>query len=152
MSTTRQDQINAIEALFQQLTWRGRMRFSQRVEKYGLTMPQYLALTKILKLGPDATMSEVSDALHLPRSSLTSIADRLVGLGLVVRGSLESDRRAVSATITPAGKKLIRTVEAKRNAELTAMLAELTTDELGEFARLLGTLLDALQQLPPDDG
>jgi DNA-binding MarR family transcriptional regulator len=83
---------------------------------------------------------------------MTSIADRLVGLGLVVRGSLESDRRAVSATITPAGKKLIRTVEAKRNAELTAMLAELNTDELGEFARLLGTLLDALQQLPPDDG
>jgi DNA-binding MarR family transcriptional regulator len=152
MSTTRQDQINAIESLFQQLTWRGRLRFSHRVEKYGLTMPQYLALAKIQKLGPDATMSEVSDALLLPRSSMTSIADRLVGLGLVVRGSLESDRRAVSATITQAGTELIRTVDAERNAELTAMLADLTTADLGEFARLLGELLEALQQFPPDDG
>ncbi len=152
MPTDRQDQINAIEALFQQLTWRGRMRFSHRLERYGLTMPQYLALAKIQKLGPDATMSEVSDALLLPRSSMTSIADRLVDQGLVRRGSLETDRRAVSATITPAGTELIRTVEAERNAELTAMLADLTTADLGEFARLLGKLLDSLQQLPPDDG
>ena len=97
-------------------------------------------------------MSAVADALLLPRSSMTSIADRLVEQGLVVRGSLESDRRAVSATITPAGTELIRTVDAERNTELTAMLADLTTADLGEFARLLGKLLDALQQLPPDDG
>ena len=48
---------------------------------------------------------------------MTSIADRLVDQGLVRRGSLETDRRAVSATITPAGKELIRTVEAERNAD-----------------------------------
>ena len=149
MPTDRQDQIRAIEASFQQLTWRGRIRFSRRVEKHGLTMPQYLALTRILTLDPDATMSAVADALHLPRSSMTSITDRLVEQGLVVRGSLESDRRAVSATITEAGTALIRTVEAERTAELTALLADFSTGDLAELARLLGKLLDALQ---PDDG
>jgi DNA-binding MarR family transcriptional regulator len=149
MPTDRQDQISAIEANFQQLTWRGRLRFSRRVEKYGLTMPQYLALAKILKLGPDATMSAVADALLMPRSSMTSIADRLVGQGLVRRGSLATDRRAVSATITAAGTELIRTVEAERTAELTDLVAHISTADLGELARLLGKLLDALQ---PDDG
>jgi DNA-binding MarR family transcriptional regulator len=148
----RQDQINQIESLFRQLTWRGRLRLSHRVEKYGLTVPQFLALTKIDHLGPEATMSEISDALMLPRSSMTSITDRLVEQGLVQRGTLENDRRAVSATITPTGAALVRAIESERTADLTRLLSGLDSNDLEELARLLAHLLGAMDQFAPDDG
>jgi DNA-binding MarR family transcriptional regulator len=152
MTTRRQDQINQIESLFRQLTWRGRLRLSHRVEKYGLTVPQFLALTKIDHLGPEATMSEISDALMLPRSSMTSITDRLVEQGLVQRGTLENDRRAVSATITPTGAALVRAIESERTADLTRLLSGLDSNDLEELARLLAHLLGAMDQFAPDDG
>lgn len=152
MTTRRQDQITDIESLFRQLTWRGRLRLSHRVEKHGLTVPQFLALSKIQHLGPDATMSEVSDALMLPRSSMTSITDRLVEAGLVQRGSLENDRRAVSATITPTGAALVRAIETERTADLTRLLSGLESDDLTQLARLLAHLLEAMEQFAPDDG
>lgn len=152
LTNQRHNQITTIEALFRQLTWRGRMRLSHRVEKFGLTVPQFLALTKIEHLGPEATMSEVSDALLLPRSSMTSITDRLVDAGLVQRGSLENDRRAVSATITPAGAALVRAIESERTADLTRLLSGLESDDLTQLARLLAHLLGAMEQFTPDDG
>jgi DNA-binding MarR family transcriptional regulator len=152
MASDRTDRINEIEALFRQLTWRGRQHFTRRVERVGLTMPQYHVLAKIQQLGPDATMTAICEPLALPRSSMTSITDRLVEQGLVRRGTLETDRRAVSATITPAGEELIRAVDAERIAELTAMLEGLTGGDLAEFARLLAQLLDGMARIAPDDG
>jgi MarR family transcriptional regulator, lower aerobic nicotinate degradation pathway regulator len=152
MATGRPDQIAEIENLFLQLTWRGRQHFNRRVERVGLTVPQYHVLAKINSLGPDATMTAVCEPLGLPRSSMTSITDRLVELGFVQRGTIAGDRRAVSATITPAGIDLIRTVEAERTAELTAMLDGLTGDDLVEFARLLSRLVEGMARVAPDDG
>jgi DNA-binding MarR family transcriptional regulator len=152
MPTSRQDRIDEIEALFRQLTWRGRQHFTRRVERVGLTMPQYHVLAKIQQLGPDSTMTAICEPLGLPRSSMTSITDRLVEQGLVRRGTLETDRRAVSATITPAGEELIRAVDAERIAELTALLDGLTSDDLAEFARLLARLIDGMARIAPDDG
>ena len=152
MATDRKDRIDEIESLFRQLTWRGRQHFTRRVERVGLTMPQYHVLAKIQQLGPDSTMTAICEPLGLPRSSMTSITDRLVEQGLVRRGTLAADRRAVSATITPAGDELIRTVEAERIAELTAILNGLTDDDLAEFARLLARLIDGMTRFAPDDG
>ena len=148
----RHNQITTIEALFRKLTWRGRQRLSHRVEKYGLTVPQFLALTKVDHLGPDATMSEISDALMLPRSSMTSITDRLVEQGLVQRGSLENDRRAVSVSITSAGASLVRTIETERTADLTRVLSGLDSADLEQFAHLLTRLIEGMEQFAPDDG
>lgn len=148
----RQNQINEIEGLFRQLTWRGRQRLGHRAEKHGLTVPQFLALAKIQHLGPNATMSEISDALMLPRSSMTSITDRLVEQGLVHRGSLETDRRAVSATITEDGAALVRAIETERATDLTRLLSGLESDDLTQLARLLAHLLEAMEQFTPDDG
>jgi DNA-binding MarR family transcriptional regulator len=152
MSSSRQNRIDEIESLFRQLTWRGRQHFTRRVERVGLTMPQYHVLAKIQQLGPDSTMKAVCEPLGLPRSSMTSITDRLVELGLVQRGTIAGDRRAVSATITPAGEEVIRSVDAERIADLTAMLDGLTGDDLAEFARLLARLIDGMARIAPDDG
>ncbi len=148
MTATRSELIGQIDELIRGLNWRGQQRFAQRLEAFDLTAPQYLTLAAIAQLGPVVTMSEVSDTLQLPRSSMTSMTDRLVELGLAVRGSLERDRRAVTVTITAAGTDLLRQVHAMNLADLTGMVEGLEEDDLSRFAHVLSVLLEAMNHEP----
>jgi DNA-binding MarR family transcriptional regulator len=146
MGGERADLLVEIERLFQDLTWRGRQLFTRRIERYDLTVPQYLVLLTIERLGPDVTMGDVVEELQLPASSLTSIADRLVRQGLVERGALPFDRRAVVATITEDGRALVRTVEAEQHDDLVAMLGDVADADLGRFREVLERLLDGVER------
>lgn len=138
--------IDDIERQFHHLIWRGRQRLARRLDAAGLTVPQYVALSMIGKLGPNATMSEVADSTYLPASTMTSVVDRLVKIGLVERGSLPADRRAVVANLTPAGTTVIAAIEAERRRDLVALLDGLDDDDLATFLRLLTWLSAGLDR------
>lgn len=150
MPKRRAELIQEIEQLLQQLTWRARRQFARRIEAVGLTVPQYLVLSTIGRLGPEVTMREVVDALQLPGSSMTSIVDRLVAEGLVERGTLPSDRRAVVATLTPAGDELVAKVEAERKKDLVVVLGDIGDEDLETYSRLLARLLEGLDRAMDD--
>jgi DNA-binding MarR family transcriptional regulator len=133
--------LDEIDRLFQDLSWVGRQRLNRRIERFGLTVPQYTALLTIERLGPNVTMSAVTDVLQLPPSSLTSIADRLVREGLVERGALPVDRRSVAVTITAAGRDLVGTVQREQHDALVGMLADVPDADLDRFREVLATLL-----------
>lgn len=59
-----------------------------------------------------ARPSNLADELELSPAGVTSLLDRLEGLGLVLRESrvLDSDRRAVLVRLTPRGRRAARTV------------------------------------------
>jgi DNA-binding MarR family transcriptional regulator len=96
--------------------------------------------------GPNVAMHEVGDALQLPASTMTSIVDRLVQSGLVVRGTVPTDRRAVVATLTPEGRALVAGIEAQRHRDLAAMLGDVDDDELVTFAGLLTRMLSGIDR------
>jgi MarR family transcriptional regulator for hemolysin len=147
MTDQRAASIGQIEQLFQQITWQGRHHFARRLQAFGLTVPQYLALETIARLGPNATMGEVGEAIQLPPSSMTGIVDRLVRDGLVERGTLANDRRAVASTITPAGQTLVATVQRRKHEDLTAMLEGLSEADLSDFVRVLTLLAEGVERL-----
>jgi DNA-binding MarR family transcriptional regulator len=142
----REALVAEVERVFQEMTWRGRRHFARIVETFGLTVPQYLALHTIGKLGPDVTMGEVSDALFLPASTMTSVVDRLVKDGLVERGTRPGDRRSVVARLTPAGENLVANVEEVRHTELVTMLEDMSGDDLADFARHLARLVEGIDR------
>jgi DNA-binding MarR family transcriptional regulator len=148
--TVNEDQraeiIDRMEWLFQEMNWRGRRRLTHLLETSGLTVPQYITLSMIGKLGPNVTMRELSDALQLPASTMTSIADRLVKDDLVERGALPTDRRAVAATLTAAGSRLVEHVEAQRHADLEMTLEGFDNDDLATFMHLLTRLLEGVDR------
>jgi MarR family transcriptional regulator for hemolysin len=148
MTTSREELVDEIEDRFRQLNWQGRLRLRRRLEAFDLTVPQFVVLSTVRRLGYGATMSAVSDAIQLPRSSMTSIADRLCELDLLRRGPIEGDRRAVAVTITEAGTKLVETVESAGHADLLRIADELPTADLAAFVRTLTWLLDGLNALP----
>jgi MarR family transcriptional regulator, 2-MHQ and catechol-resistance regulon repressor len=71
----------------------------------GLCLTDFAALEALLHQGP-LTISEVQDKVRLARGSMTAAVDRLAKLGLVVRKSSESDRRARVVELTAGGKRL----------------------------------------------
>ena len=149
MTASRASLVDGIEDRFQELNWLGHLRLRRRLEAFGLTVPQFVVLSTVRRLGSGATMSAVSDAIQLPRSSMTGIADRLCELDLLRRGPIEGDRRAVALSITDAGTELVETVDSAGHADLLRIAAELPTDELSAFLRTLTWLLDGLNALPP---
>lgn len=156
-AAARAELVGEVERLFHQLAWRGRRHVARRAATFGLTVPQYLVLASIGKLGPRVTMGEIGETLQLPASSMTSVADRLVRDGLVERGTHPTDRRAVVATLTPAGVELVGLVEARRHADLAAVLDGLPDGDLADFSRLLAWILDGVDRvleepLPATDG
>ena len=147
MTTANSSLVDEIDRLFQELTWRGRRHLARRVDDFGLTVPQYVALSVIGRQGPAVTMGEVGDSLQLPASTVTSIVDRLVRDGLVERGVLPSDRRAVVATLTEAGESVVASVEANRRSDLVEMLSGHDENNLEAFAHVLDGMLGGLDRL-----
>jgi DNA-binding MarR family transcriptional regulator len=139
--------VDTIEHLFKQMTWQGRQQFARRAEAFGLTVPQYTVLARVRQMGPGAKVGEVAETLQLPPSSMTSITDRLVRQGLVERGGLPGDRRAVVATVTPSGQELIERIEAARHRDLVTMLEGISDADLGQFGILLARMIDGIERL-----
>ena len=141
--STRADEIRE---LFQHLTWQGRHLLARRLASLDLTVPQYHVLKMLDRLGPSAKMSDVSDALQMPRSSMTSITDRLVELGLAQRASHEWDRRVVMASITPKGSALVRRIEAANRETLRNALAGRSEADIDHFAGMLRALVEGIER------
>ncbi|MER3485694.1 MAG: hypothetical protein C4345_06760 [Chloroflexota bacterium] len=136
-----------ITALFGELTWHGRQVLARRVAKHGLTPPQFIVLQTLERCRSQLTLGEIADALQLPASSLTSIADRLVARGLATRDAVPEDRRAVALTITAAGQAMVETVDAERRHELASLLQDVPVEDLRLFVSVLQTISVGLERL-----
>src|ERR1700732_4322385 len=77
----------------------------QSIANTGLCLTDFVALEALLHKGP-LTISEIQDKVRLASGSMTAAVDRLERLGLVVRRSSPSDRRARVVELTVQGKRL----------------------------------------------
>lgn len=69
----------------------------------GLTTSQFLVLQEVDRRG-EVTPSAVAAALQFSQATITNIADRLVGLGLLTRQRNERDKRQVIMATTESGR------------------------------------------------
>jgi DNA-binding MarR family transcriptional regulator len=142
--------IEQITVLFSEITWQGRQLQARRVAKHGLTLPQFVVLQLLKRRGSRLTLGEIADALQLPASSLTSIADRLVARGLAVRDPVPADRRSVALAITDAGRCLVEAVDAERRQDLACLLQGSTLEDLSRFATVLTGIRTGLEHALAD--
>ncbi|MEZ6000916.1 MAG: MarR family transcriptional regulator [Hyphomonas sp.] len=70
----------------------------------GLTAPQLLVLQSVAG-DKRAKPSDIARQVHLSQATITSIVDRLVRAGLVVRERNQHDRRSLEVVITEEGKR-----------------------------------------------
>ena len=113
--------------------------------KHGLTLSSYEVLARLAH-APDGylRMTDLTEQTQLSLSRVSRLVDQLENRGLVARQSCPGDSRAVHATVTAAGRGLIRaaqdtffdTVEQR-------FLGRLDCSEIETLGALFGRLGDA---------
>lgn len=107
---------------------------------YGLSSPQF-AVFMALASGGRLTMGQIGERCVLPTSSLTTLVDRLVELGIAEREPHPGDRRAIQVQLTGEGQAMAGRVAiaTQRNADL--ITAGLDAAELDRISAGLDLLL-----------
>ncbi|WP_371814080.1 MarR family winged helix-turn-helix transcriptional regulator [Phycicoccus sp. HDW14] len=80
------------------------------LEPLGLTHPQYLVMLALWEDSP-LRVSEIARRLSLEPATLSPLLKRLETAGLVARRRDPDDERAVTAELTPTGRRLRRRAE-----------------------------------------
>ncbi len=94
------------------------------------------------------TMGDLSRILGVPFSTATRTVDWLVNNNYVQRLPDPEDRRVVRVELTPAGKELYGAMNDLLLESTEQLLHDFSLEERKEFGRLLGKLVDKLEQYP----
>ena len=132
-------------------TWLPTIRFVQLLPQVldrtlkaetGLNHAHYAILITLAGRGESTvTMTELAQIAGLSRSRLSHALDSLEERGWVARSSCGSDKRTLSAALTPAGRELLRSAAPVH----VAQIRELVLDPLSEEERAqLGAILTKL--------
>ena len=101
----------------------------QSIANTGLCLTDFAALEALLHKGP-LTISEIQNKVRLASGSMTAAIDRLEKLGLVVRTSTPSDRRARVVELTVQGKRLATSCFERHAKDLEALMSVLSEREM----------------------
>ena len=114
-----------------------------------LNLPQFSLLRLIANNGGPQVRGMAS-LLGVSQAAVSKNVDKLVRLGLVARQVQESDRRAVSLSVTPRGTELMRRYEERKRETLEDVLEHFSPDELQRLTRGLGELSYLILQKEQD--
>jgi len=105
----------------------------------------YRACSSIYPKG-NVTMGEFSNALSIPLSTATRIADWLVDHGYIQRLADSDDRRVVRIALTDSGRGLFEAIDRYVRERLHKILSCLTDEEMGTFLSLVGKVVTGLKE------
>jgi len=111
----------------------------QSIVNTGLCLTDFVALEALLHKGP-LTISEIQEKVRLASGSMTAAVDRLERLGLVVRKSSPSDRRARVIELTAQGRRLAASCFERHAKDLEALMSTLSQEEKEELYKSLKKL------------
>jgi DNA-binding MarR family transcriptional regulator len=146
MSVPREERIKRIRDTFIMLVWTAARQFSQELQEFGLTLPQFVALAALVAHRRPCTMSDLTKVTLQDPPTMTGIVDRLVKMKLAERTRSETDRRVVLVQATSTGIGLLSRI---RNQALDDVmndyLAMANSDELADIDRLMEIFEQSLE-------
>ena len=134
---SREEAILQILAELQRLVRDSRAGFKAVAGEHGLTYYQGSTLVLIHRRGGVLNMSEISDALHMSPSTVTSIVYALLSRGLLDRGPAIDDRRSVVATLTTTGIATAESIIATETRHLPTGSMRVSNEDIGPFLDVL---------------
>jgi len=110
-------------------------------EPHGLTSQQYNVLRILRGAGPDGLPTlDVAERMIEQSPGVTRLMDRLEAKKLVRRERCPHDRRQVLGYITPAGRKLLETLEEPVKQLDEALLGPLSAVDVDRLIRILDAI------------
>ena len=106
----------------------------------------YHVLGVLIKKG-DLPMSEIGRRVHISKSNMTSLIDKLVEDRLVERLPNEKDRRVINIAITDKGKGLLWNWKKRANNEIKKSISTLPDEDLEKFYESIENIRYILSKL-----
>ena len=97
---------------------------TRRLARDGLTVSRAGVLWQLHHRGP-TTQRALADALGVSARTMTGLVDGLVATGFVTREPHPTDRRAILATFTARGRRVMRTLERERATFVRLLFADM---------------------------
>jgi DNA-binding MarR family transcriptional regulator len=111
------------------------------LQAHGVSMWGYAVLTALAEQ-PVRTQAALAQAIGADKSRIIGVLDHLQERGLISRRPDTSDRRVHLLSLTPAGDRLRRSVQAAIRASEEEVLAALPPADRDAFLRSLKTLYE----------
>lgn len=111
-----------------------------------VTLPQFRAL--VVLDHADRTVGELAHELRVQPSTATRLCDRLVAKRLVTRATDPDNRREVTITLSPAGRRLVRDATARRRAEIAGIMERVPNRQRSAIVRALHAFRAAAGEEP----
>jgi DNA-binding MarR family transcriptional regulator len=108
---------------------------------HDISMWGYIVLTALVEQ-PVRTQAALAQAIHADKSRIISVLDELQERGLIHRQPDEADRRVHLLSLTPAGDRLRRSVEAAIRRQEEQVLEVLPPGDRDTFLRSLKALYE----------
>lgn len=102
--------------------------FERELADLGVT-PASFSVLEVLRSNPGATQSKLAHAVHLDRSSIVPMLDKLEGRGLLSRRASTTDRRNNHIYLSVEGEALLSAAMLRVREHERRVTAKLTTTE-----------------------
>ncbi|HOQ33596.1 MAG TPA: MarR family transcriptional regulator [Candidatus Hydrogenedens sp.] len=116
--------------------------------KYGLTDAQFNVLFALKYKKRKWTQSDLGRRLVVTRASITSILDKLEAKGLVLRNSVEGNRRIRHVELTPEGLNLVRKMEPIYRRNIHRIFSCFSDKECNEIIKYMEIIRERLMTVP----
>lgn len=123
----------------------------QALGRSDLTILQFGTLL-MLEDGHARTVGELSGQIGRSMSATSRMIDQLVARELLRRQEDPDDRRARRVTISPGGRKFVRTLMRRRAAAELELMASMSEEEQQTVVRALALLAGAARRKADGDG
>lgn len=120
-------------------------RLSPLLSRWDLTASEIQVLLFLLNNPGMDTARDVTEYRGLAKSQVSQAVERLVGRGLLKRGSDPADRRVIHLQVTEKGMPLARQAQACQNQVFEMLLAGLTPAEQEQLGSLLQKIFANLE-------
>jgi len=132
-----------IAILLHETTGLLRRRFEAAAKPEGLTLLQWRAL-RLLSLDGPMRQVALGEALEASPMTVSDLAERLEGMGLISRGPDPTDSRAKSLDLTATGRAKVDAMRALTEAMFAEVFAGLTPEDIDGLRGALGKIKDNL--------
>ncbi len=115
-------------------------RLAADLDRVGVSATGFAMLVLLTSAGGELELRTMRKRLGASKATATEVLDTLESRGFVERSRLETDRRAVAVTLTPAGRNLVThafPAHADRVREAFGTLDEAEKRQLAEICRKL---------------
>ena len=135
------DDIYLLFPLFRKKLFKHKKRSKEHIPR------SYYHVLKVLKKRGELPMSKIGSRVHISKSNMTSLIDKLAEKGLVERIPDKDDRRVINIILTEKGDNLLTNLREYSNNEIKRNLSTLSNEDLEKLYDSVENIKEILMKL-----